>query len=213
MFTGNPMTALQLRFIAALVLTAGGLWLHEVVQAIPSDPLVLDLAIDQAIPFVPWTIWIYFGFFVFIATTVFRVEDAVFYRFVAASCLAASIAWTIVVLFPITAPRPDPVLMESTLYQRVFGFVHAADPHHISFPSLHVAVTWICNFQLWQRDGRVRRLVIGIGISLSTLCTKQHILIDVVGGVLLAWACVAIANRLAHRLPSFPGSQESDRQG
>lgn len=210
MFKVEMITPFRLRLVAALVLTAGGLWLHELVQAIPSNAVVVDVAIDRAIPFIPWTIWIYFSFFVFIATTVFRVEDAMFWRFVTASTIAALTAWSIVILFPITAPRPDPALMDSKLYSWVFGFVHAADPHHISFPSLHVAVTWICNFLLWQRDGRTRRLVLGVGISLSTLCTKQHIVIDVVGGVTLALCCVWITGRYAHLFPSFPAGNDEN---
>ncbi len=184
------MADIRFRIVAAIVLTAGGLWVHEMIQAIPTPLFVVDNPIDNAIPFIPWTIWIYFSFFVFIATTTFRVEDALFWRFVVAASLAAGIAWTIVLLFPFTSIRPDPATIDNEIHRWVFAFVHAADPHHITFPSLHVAVTWICNFTLWHRERRGWRVALGIGITLSTLCTKQHILVDVAGGVLLAWFCV-----------------------
>lgn len=164
--------------------------MHEMVQALPTPLAVIDDGIDDAIPFVPWTIWIYFSFFIFIGVTVFRVEDSLFWQFVASASLAACIAWTVVLVLPITSVRPDPALIDSELYRRVYTFVHAADPHHITFPSLHVAVTWICNFVLWQRSGRALRIALGVGISLSTLLTKQHLVYDVIGGVLLAWFCV-----------------------
>lgn len=195
------MGRIALKITAALILTAGGLWLHEIVQAIPTPILVVDNALERSIPFLPLTIWIYFSFFVFIATTVFRVEDQVFWRFVASSTLAALIAWSVVVLLPVTAIRPDPALIESDLYRRVFAFVHAADPHHISFPSLHVAVTWICNFLLWPRSGRAWRIALALGISLSTLFTKQHVVPDVIGGIVLASFCVWITGRHARWLP------------
>lgn len=184
------MAHLKIRLLIAPLLVFGGLWLHEWVQLQAESPLVVDNALERAIPFLPWTVWIYFSFFVFIGSTVFRVEDHLFWRFILASSLAASIAWTIVVLFPVTFDRPDPALLESELYRRIFTFVHNADPMHITFPSLHVAVTWICNFLLWNRSGRGLRIALGIAISLSTLTTKQHLVSDVFGGVALAWFCV-----------------------
>ncbi len=190
------MAHLRIRLVIAPILVVGGLWLHETIQAQASAALVIDSALDQAIPFLPWAIWIYFSFFVFIGSTVFRVEDRLFWRFIIASSLAATIAWTIVLLYPITFDRPDPTLINGELYQRIYTFVHEADPAHISFPSLHVAVTWICNFLLWNRSGRALRFSLGVGISLSTLFTKQHLAVDVVGGILLAWFCVWVVSRL-----------------
>ena len=191
------MTHIGIRLVIAPFLVAGGLWLHELIQALPTPLLVIDNAIDRSIPFIPWTIWIYFSFFVFIASTVFRVEDRLFWQFVASASLAAVIAWTIVLLLPITSVRPDPALIDSDLYRRIYTFVHAADPFHITFPSLHVAVTWICNFLLWNRSGQGIRFALGVGISLSTLFTKQHLVFDVIGGVLLALFCVWITGKCA----------------
>ena len=185
----------KLKVVLAFILTAGGLWVHELVQAVPSDPLQFDPAIEQHIPFLPWTIWIYFSFFLFIGSTVFRVEERLFWQFVASATLAAFTAWTIVMLFPITFDRPDSATIANDIHRHVYAFVHAADPHHITFPSLHVAVTWICNFLLWNRPGRGWRVALGLGISVSTLTTKQHMLWDVLGGMVLAWLCVWLTGR------------------
>ena len=124
------MAHLGIRILVAPVLVIGGLWLHEIVQALAGPAMVVDNALERAIPFLPWTVWIYFSFFVFIGTTVFRVEDRLFWRFVIASSLAAAIAWTIVLLFPVTFERPDPALIGGELHRQVYAFVHAADPHH-----------------------------------------------------------------------------------
>jgi len=189
-------THIGIRLLIAPFLVVGGLWLHEVIQALPTPILVVDNTLERSIPFIPWTIWIYFSFFLFIGSTVFRVEDKLFWQFIASAALAATIAWCIVLLLPITAVRPDPALIESDLYRQIYTLVHAADPHHISFPSLHVAVTWICNFLLWNRSWRGLRIALGIGISLSTLFTKQHLVPDVIGGVLLAWFCVWLTGKV-----------------
>lgn len=202
------MAHLKIRLLIAPILVFGGLWLHELIQVQAESPLLVDNAMERAIPFLPWTIWIYFSFFAFIGSTVFRVEDRLFWRFILASSLAATIAWTIVLLFPITFDRPDPALIDSDLYRRIYTFVHEADPSHITFPSLHVAVTWICNFLLWSRSGRGLRIALGVAISLSTLFTKQHLVSDVFGGVALAWFCVWLVNFVSAKLDTRPGPHQ-----
>ena len=194
------MDQFKIRLLVAPLLVVGGLWVHELVQ-VQSEPLfIVDNVLERAIPFLPWTIWIYFSFFIFIGSTVFRVEKELFWRFVMSSTLAALIAWSFVLLLPISFDRPDPALIESDLYSRIYTLVHEADPSHITFPSLHVAVTWICNFLLWNRPGRGWRIALGVAISLSTLFTKQHLVSDVIGGVALALFCVWASGKLMARL-------------
>jgi membrane-associated phospholipid phosphatase len=191
------MANFRVRLLVAPFLVFGGLWLHELVQ-VQSEPLLnVNNALERAIPFLPWTIWIYFSFFVFIGSTVFRVENDLFWRFIVSSTLAALIAWSFVLLLPISFDRPDPTLITSDLYRKIYSFVHDADPSHITFPSLHVAVTWICNLLLWNRPGRWWRFALGVAISLSTLFTKQHLISDVIGGVALAWFCVWATGKYA----------------
>ena len=201
------MDQFKVRLLVAPLLVVGGLWVHELVQ-VQSEPLfIVDNAMERAIPFLPWTIWIYFSFFIFIGSTVFRVEKELFWRFVMSSTLAALIAWSFVLLLPISFDRPDPALIESDLYSRIYTLVHEADPSHITFPSLHVAVTWICNFLLWNRPGRGWRIALGVAISLSTLFTKQHLVSDVIGGVALALFCVWASGKLMARLELRLNSQ------
>jgi membrane-associated phospholipid phosphatase len=206
------MAHLKIRLLIAPVLVFGGLWLHELIQVQAESPLIIDNVIERAIPFLPWTIWVYFSFFVFIGSTVFRVEDRLFWQFIFASSFAATIAWSTVLLFPISFDRPDPALIDSELYRYIFTFVHEADPSHITFPSLHVAVTWICNFLLWNRPGRGWRIALGVAISLSTLFTKQHLVSDVIGGVALAGFCVWIVARLIPEFASETGNTPQSPQ-
>ncbi len=179
-----------LRALVAPFFVAGGLFVHEIIQAQAQPRWIVDNFLERAIPFLPWTIWIYFSFFLFVAYTVIRVDSQQFWQFVRTVVLASIIGWSIVLVMPISFVRPDPALIDSALYRRVFTFVYEADPSHITFPSLHVAVTWICCLLLRNRPGRWRRILLGAGISLSTLFVKQHLISDVIGGVVLAWACV-----------------------
>jgi membrane-associated phospholipid phosphatase len=184
------------RLIAAMLLVFGGLWLHEMIQTLADPLFVVDGALERSIPFIPWTIWIYFSFFLLIAWTALVVREALFIRFVLSATLAALVAWAVVLAVPISFERPDPASIAGSWHREIFAFVHTMDPSHITFPSLHVAVTWVCTFTLWTRSRRGWLLVLGIAISLSTLFTKQHLVADVVGGIALAYLCIWLTGKL-----------------
>lgn len=206
------MDQFKVRLLVAPLLVVGGLWVHELIQ-VQSEPLfIVDNALERAIPFLPWTIWIYFSFFIFIGSTVFRVEQELFWRFVVSSTMAAIIAWSFVLLLPISFDRPDPALISSDLYRQIYTLVLEADPAHITFPSLHVAITWICNFLLWNRPGRPWRFALGVAISLSTLFTKQHLISDVIGGIALALFCVWATRKYASKRISRSARTEASDQ-
>lgn len=184
-----------IRLLAASLLVFGGLWLHELVQALAGPPIIIDSPLERSIPFLPWTIWIYFSFFLLIGWTALLVRPGRFLRFVLSATLAAVIAWTVVLLFPIGFERPDPASITGEWHRAVYSFVHSVDASHVTFPSLHVAVTWICTFVLWGRSHRRWLFLLGTAISLSTLFTKQHQVVDVAGGVALAGFCVWVTGR------------------
>lgn len=190
----------RVRLLLAAVLTVGGLVLHEIVQALSEGARILEARLESGIPFLPWSIWVYLAFFPLIGWAALRVEQALFWRFVGACVIAALVAWSVVLLYPLSFARPDPASIASAWYREIFTLVHAADPAHISFPSLHVAVTWVCCFTLWASPGRARRLALCCAISLSTLTTKQHLVLDAVGGIALAWLSVELSKRVSARL-------------
>lgn len=190
----TPNTAL--RFLLASLLVFGGLGLHELVQAQARAPLIVDGTPGASIPFVPWTIWIYLSFFPLIGWTVLSVDARRFWQLITSAIIAAGVAWSIVLIFPISFQRPEPAAIPGEAYARIFAMIHAVDSSHVSFPSLHVAVTWLCYFVLRKRKGRGLRLMLCIAISLSTLTTGQHLPIDVAGGVALAATSTFLAARL-----------------
>jgi len=67
-------------------------------------------------------------------------------------------------------------------------------------PSIHCFVSWMCFIGVrnspkvpsWWKEAS---FVIAIAICVSTLTTKQHILIDVFSGVMLAEICYALADK------------------
>jgi membrane-associated phospholipid phosphatase len=70
-----------------------------------------------------------------------------------------------------------------------------------AFPSLHVSLTILAVLFVFARSWKwgVRLLPLGVLIILSTLFIKQHAVVDVIGGLLLAWVVFRLRMRLGRK--------------
>jgi len=148
---------------------------------------LVPTAIDRAVPFLEWTIWIYISYFVFLLVpfVVCRDENRVsgaLYALALNSVLAGAVflAW------------PTQVAVQQPSGGGLTGFLWQAlltvDRPVNCVPSLHVANACVCAFVL-QREETAWRYGAPVWLALimlSTLTTKQHFFIDIVAGALLA---------------------------
>ncbi|HJV32722.1 MAG TPA: phosphatase PAP2 family protein, partial [Patescibacteria group bacterium] len=115
-------------------------------------------------------------------------ERRKFRRF--AAVVAGTIAFSaaVFVLWPLTIARPD--LGFGSFSDHLLAALYAADRPTNLFPSLHVSLSFL--FALAVGDARPRlrpwALAWAALIAVSTLLTRQHYLVDVVGGVIVARA-------------------------
>jgi membrane-associated phospholipid phosphatase len=160
------------------------------------SPLLLDPgALEAAIPFVSWSIWIYLSQFVLLAAAIVHARgnadrSRVFY----AMLLATAIAAILFVTFPTQIERH--VYQADNLTGLAWSVLYALDTPFNCFPSLHVALAALAGTVLWRRGWRVVALVWPSLIVASTLTTRQHIGWDVAGGLLLAVAAWMLTPRL-----------------
>jgi membrane-associated phospholipid phosphatase len=152
----------------------------------PARPLLPSL-VDRAIPFAPWTIAIYLSQFAILFLALWRARDAT-PAFVAIA-VATLISAVIFILYPTTIIRPP---TQNAAFRALWLF----DVPTNCFPSLHVALAMIAA-ALWP-DRATRRIAIiwSIAIAISTLTTKQHYAIDVVGGAAVGTIAI-LATRVA----------------
>lgn len=168
-------------------------------------------ATDQtrAWPLVPaWAI-VYGALYLFLVLlSIFVVrQDELIRRTVSAYLLIWIIAYAFFfVAYPTAAPRPTQVTGEGFA---VWGLraLYAADPPHNCFPSLHVAhslVSALAVSRVHRRLGLIA-CVSGLLVALSTLFTKQHYVLDVTAGVVLALVAYGtfLASYPAERIPEF----------
>jgi hypothetical protein len=184
-----------LRGALTAVLAASALGVHLTVQRLAPAPIVhAGDGLVGLVPFLPWTVWIYLLFFPLLVATGLLVPAGRWFRLVLAWAVASAITWLLVLVAPVTFPRPDPATLGS-VDAWVFGLLHGVDSAHVTFPCLHAAVIWIAWLALRDRGPRLRAggFVIAAAITLSTMTTRQHLVTDNVAGLAIAFACARAA--------------------
>ena len=161
----------------------------------------LETAPDRAIPLVPWTVLIYFGCYLFwLVNYVLCIrqgrEEA--YRFLGADFLAKCICLLFFLFLPTTNVRPE--ITGTTVWDDLMRILYRLDAADNLFPSIHCLTSWMCYIGIRGRKNvpfwyRACSCVMAVAVFVSTLTTKQHVLADVAGGVLLAELCYAAAAR------------------
>lgn len=162
--------------------------------------------IDQAIPFYPHTVWIYISEWLFF--TVFYVWckkpdnlSRFFYSFLSIQIFSIGIFW----FWPTTYPRelfPLPNTLDNITYF-AFEQLRATDTPANCFPSLHVSSVYLCALIFWDEDRKKFPILFVWAnlIVLSTMTAKQHYLVDVMGGSLVALVGYYLFHRKLRPLP------------
>ena len=165
----------------------------------------LTLPIDSAVPFMPWTISIYFGCFIFwflIYRLVAQLPRENADRFYCANLLGKIVSFLFFILLPTTLIRPE--LYGTNFWDTSMRFLYGIDAPDCLFPSLHCMISWLCwigirgNKQV-PLPWRIAALLMAVLVFLSTLTTRQHVLPDVAGGILFAEICYWLAGISALR--------------
>lgn len=141
-----------------------------------------------------WPIWVlpyvlcYVLWLSGIAWIVFKAEDRFFRSFLAA-CLLTFILGNLTFVFFPTYVRPA-ALEGNDLLTALLRSFHENWGRYSAFPSGHIYITTLLAlfFSRWYPPQRVIWIVTLVIVSLSTLFTGQHYLLDVLGGYLVAWA-------------------------
>ena len=176
--------------------------------------LRMGIPLDRLVPFLPWTVSIYFGCFLFWAALYLlmaRQDREAAYRFFCADFLSKAVCLLFFIFLPTTLTRPD--VAGTSLWAELTRLLYRVDAPRNLFPSIHCLVSWLCfvgarNCRGLPRWGVWVTAALAALVCLSTLTTRQHVAADVAGGVLLAEVSYWIAGR-----PGLlrPFSQAMDR--
>lgn len=152
----------------------------------------LSNRLDEQIPFVPWTIVIYLGCYVFwIVNYVIacRQDTEKAFRFMSADLLAKLVCMLCFLVIPTTNIRP--VIEGNSIWDELMRMLYRVDAADNLFPSIHCLTSAFCVIAVRDNE-RVPKwyksvsFLIALSICVSTLTTRQHVLVDVIAGVALS---------------------------
>lgn len=180
------------RILTTLVVGGGTMVIYWALNDHLSPRYDLSTPLDRAIPFLPWTIVIYFSFYLLLLVAAWVSEAEEFVRLFVALLAANLCCYLGFVAF--TAHYPRPALAEITpLWRPVYANMYGSDAPGNTFPSIHVASTMIVGLRLGRRH--LGWMIWAVAIAVSTLTVKQHFLVDVVAGVGVAAAALKFSFR------------------
>ena len=161
----------------------------------------IETGVDRSIPFVPEFLVIYFGCYVFWAVNyilIARQDRRSVYQFFTGDFISRCVCLVSFLAFPTTNTRP--LITGSGLWNQAALWLYSIDAADNLFPSIHCLVSWFCYLGIRGRKEIPRwyqsvSMVIAILVFASTLLTKQHVIVDVAGGILLAEFCFFIGRK------------------
>ncbi len=179
----------------------------------PWTPVKLHLTwIDRNVPFIPWTFLIYTSdyFLIFLAILIIQ-EKNHFLSFSRKMFATLVLCGFFFLVFPTTYPRPSYPLVSHWLIQSAMDLVYVADSPNNCFPSMHVALTSVSAWSLKDSYPRIFKVfaVWTLAIIFSTLTTKQHYFVDIVGGLSVLASVTYLEKKWFSKY--FSRSQDRDR--
>jgi membrane-associated phospholipid phosphatase len=184
----------QALLLAAIMFSSLGLYLLVLGWRGHAAVFITHLPWDDAIPFHPEWVWVYLLPYLIGPVAIGLLSRQTFRWFVQRGLAVVFLTLAIFIVCPTqTGKRPPADHLGEGLTARLYQQMIAIDePPANAAPSLHVSLTCLLAFALVRDFPRWWPLSLGcVGLVwLSTLVTRQHHLIDVATGVVLACAVV-----------------------
>lgn len=178
-----------------LFLLAFNMFAYFLPSILPIEPRFdMTLPIDLKIPAVPVFSYIYvisYVYWVFNYILVCRKNQLTAKRFVTAEAMGKAVCFLAFVFIPCTFARPAADTLSGP-GAWLLKIVYALDEPTQLIPSIHCYASWMSVRPLLDKDTgyvpawyKLFSLVLTLLICLSTLFTRQHVIVDVFAGVLL----------------------------
>jgi len=186
---------LKLIFIAILAFLFFYMLPNHISFFLPKYLKLFDF--ELKIPVLTWTIWIYMSDYIYIVLAFYLLKNPIninrmFYSFII-FCFLSSI---IFYLYPTTYPRPL-FTYDNNLSGYLFSFLHSIDTPNNCMPSLHVGMSYLLSYAFLYEQKKlfIWFFIWATLISISTLTTKQHYFLDIIGGVVFSLLSLFIVNK------------------
>jgi len=175
-------------------------------------------SVDSLLPLIPEFVWVYHSIIpVMFITMIGVVRDKSLFFNMFWACLAASIVLNIsYILMPAFYPRE--AFEVQTLSEYILEITRQMDGAQNTFPSGHVTFSWLILLAaaeaLTNKSMRLIYFLWAMAVTVSTLVLKQHYIVDVFSGILLAYGVFYLVKRLmSAKLSLFTSDDVSNAKG
>lgn len=182
--------------------------LYFISKLLQGDLNLVGNVIDAKIPFVPaffipYCIW-YLMIFI-IPYYLYCKDKDKFIKYTMAYILCSMIGNIVFISYPSTVARPT--VTGTDIFSLIAKFIYWIDTPTNCFPSLHCAISmlfilYICESKNTNIITKISVCIISILIMLSTLFTKQHVVVDFISGDILALIVYLIV-KPSKKLPNY----------
>lgn len=148
--------------------------------------------LDYRVPFIKEFIIAYIIWYPFIILTMVYLclkDKRVYYRTLASLILGFLASFTIFYVFQTHVPRPE--VVGDDIFSKLVRLIYSGDQPYNCFPSLHVLESHLMVMGVNALENKSKKLqyfmvFTSVMIILSTQFVKQHVVIDIIGGLYLA---------------------------
>ena len=182
--------------------------LYFISKLLQGDLNLVGNVIDTKIPFVPaffipYCIW-YLMIFIIPYYLYYKDKDK-FIKYTMAYILCSMIGNIVFISYPSTVARPT--VTGTDIFSLIAKFIYWIDTPTNCFPSLHCAISMLfilytCESKNTNIITKISVCIISILIMLSTLFTKQHVVVDFISGDMLALIVYLIV-KPSKKLPNY----------
>jgi hypothetical protein len=194
---------IQIKVLLAEILLLGlQTLLYFGVEAFEGKPHNVAKKIDGHIPFVPAFVYIYvlwFPLILLFPLALFRANPMAYARYQTAILLDIALSLVCYLVYPTSFARPE---APDTVSGRAMKLVFRGSYKGLNCaPSMHCSMCYLVFHFVGATPGLPPAVAaiavpVALGIVISTLFTKQHVLIDALTALPLAAVCILIGNRL-----------------
>ena len=156
-----------------------------------------EIALDRAMALSPGWSFVYLSLFLAVLLPAFVIHQQELVRRTILAFLAIwLIAYVVFIAYPTVGSRPAAVAGEG-FPEWTLRAIYSSDHRYNCLPSLHVAQCFLAAFACHRVNRNVGRAAMlwAFLVGLSTVYTKQHYVLDVLTGILLAWVGYFVALR------------------
>jgi membrane-associated phospholipid phosphatase len=173
-------------------------WFSYLERTVTRDYYVIHTRLDDFIPFHEFFIIPYLAWFFYVSGVIlyfFFKNKQDYYRLCIYLFTGMTLSLIVCTVFHNGTDLRPVVDPEKNICSKLVACLHAADTSTNIFPSIHAYNSIVVHLSIIKSEAfknrrffRLLSLIMAVSICVSTVCLKQHSIVDVMGAMLMAYA-------------------------